>query len=54
MNYEIYAQIDSLAETLDSFDVNGAAQDASPSLIFGTSSSPSISARALVMLLRSN
>jgi hypothetical protein len=34
--------------------VNGAAQDASPNLIFGTSSSPSMSARAFVMLARSN
>ena len=44
----------SLAETLDSFDVNGAAHEASPNLIFGTSSSPSISANLSVMDARSN
>jgi hypothetical protein len=52
-NYEKY-QADSLAETLDSFDVNGAAQDASPNLIFGTSSSPSMSASAFVIVPISN
>jgi hypothetical protein len=54
MGYEKYARADSLAETLDSFDVNGAAQDASPNLILGTSSSPSMSAREFVMVVRSN
>lgn len=43
-----------LAETLDSLDVNGAAQDASPSLIFGTSSSPSISAILSVIAAKLN
>lgn len=44
----------SLAETFDNFDVKGAAQDASPSLIFGTSSSSSISASLSVIELMSN
>ena len=46
--------IDSLAETFDSFEVKGAAQEASPSLIFGTSSSSSIEASLSVIEARSN
>ena len=43
-----------LALTFDSFEVNGAAHEASPSLIFGTSSSASISASLSVIEARSN
>lgn len=40
--------------TLDNLEVNGAAHDASPSLIFGTSSSESISAKLFVIESRLN
>ena len=43
-----------LADTWDSFEVKGAAQDASPSFIFGTSSSESISVILSVIEARSN
>ena len=46
--------MDLLAETWDSFEVKGAAQDASPSLILGTSSSPSMSASLSVIDPKSN
>lgn len=42
------------ADTLDNFEVNGAAHDASPSLIFGGSFSSSMSAIALVIAPKSN
>ena len=45
---------DLLAETFDSLDVKGAAQDASPNLIFGTSPSSSASARASVIAAKLN
>lgn len=43
-----------LAETFDNFEVNGAAHDASPNLIFGGSFSSSRSAIAFVMPAMSN
>lgn len=43
-----------LADTWDNLEVKGAAQEASPSLIFGTSSSPSISAIFSVIEFKSN
>jgi hypothetical protein len=43
-----------LEETLESLDVNGAAHEASPSLILGGSFSSSISASLSVILAKSN
>lgn len=44
----------SLADTLDSLDVKGAAHEASPSLILGTSLSSSASASASVIAAKLN
>ena len=45
---------DILAETFDNLEVKGAAQEASPNLILGTSSSSSISASLSVIDAKSN